>query len=662
MKELELKTTRASRSDIARFKHEYEKIRALEIPGVLRTLAVTEEDDTIIIEEEEFSGGTLKEFLSRAKPSLEFFLETAEILSEITGALHSNEITHRDIRPHNVLINISTGEIKLTGFGARYEITHENEDIYSQTVCREILPYISPEQTGRMNRVIDYRTDLYSLGITLYEFAAGKPPYTSDDPLELIHSHIARKPVSPAAYNAALPEAVSNIVLTLLSKTAEDRYQNAYGVMADIHNCREQLKKTGRVELFELGEKDISPRFILPQKLFGREEEIAELMAAFDLVSHPERETAGKGVVMMLVSGAPGIGKSVLIKEINKPIVAKRGYFISGKYEQYGRDVPYSAIIQAFRGLVRNILSESKQKTETWQQKIGKALETLGKVVTDVIPEVELIIGRQQDVVELNPEEARNRFNIVFKNFIKVFASGDHPLVLFLDDLQWADQASLNFMRNMIIDPGMESLLLIGAYRDTEVSETHPLMGVLDEIGKEEVLIKKIVLAPLSTRHVNDFVSEVLRCSKERSQSLAELVHGKTGGNPFFVKQFMKTLYDNGLLEIDPVKGWFWDIDRIGETNITANVVELMANKIDGLNNKAREILKTAACIGDRFDLKTLSAVTGKSISEALNELTEPVEEGLIGMSDDIYSFQHDRIMEAAYSLIPEEIKKELHL
>ncbi|MCP4137273.1 MAG: AAA family ATPase, partial [bacterium] len=273
-----------------------------------------------------------------------------------------------------------------------------------------------------------------------------------------------------------------------------------------------------------------------------------------------------------------------------------------------------------------------------------------------------LIIGRQQDVVELNPEEARNRFNIVFKNFIKVFASGDHPLVLFLDDLQWADQASLNFMRNMIIDPGMESLLLIGAYRDTEVSETHPLMGVLDEIEKEEISIKKIVLTPLSTRHVNDFVSEVLRCTKERSHSLAELVHGKTGGNPFFVKQFMKTLYDNGLLEIDPVKGWYWDIGRIGETNITANVVELMANKIDGLNNKAREILKTAACIGDRFDLETLSAVTGKPIAEALNELTEPVEEGLIGMSDDIYSFQHDRIMEAAYSLIPEEIKKELHL
>ncbi|MCP4137088.1 MAG: AAA family ATPase [bacterium] len=652
---LELKTTRASRSDIARFKQEYEKIRALEMPGVLKTLSVTEKDDTITIEEEEFPGAALKEFIGRTEPSVSFFLETAEKLSEIIGELHKNSITHRDIRPQNILINISSGEIKLTGFGARYEITHENEGIYSQMMCREILPYISPEQTGRMNRVIDYRTDLYSLGITLYEFVTGKLPYTSDDPLELIHSHIARKPVPPIEYNTAMPEMVSNIILKLLSKTAEDRYQNGYGVMADIQKCREQQQKTGSVELFEPGEKDISPRFSLPQKIFGREKEIEMLIAAFDRVGAGSRE-------LMLISGAPGIGKSALVREVHKPIVAKRGYFISGKYEQFGQDKPYSSIIRAFQGLVRQLLTESRERIEAWKEWLKEALGPNGRVITDVIHEMVLIIGFQPDVPELGAEETHNRFNYVFKKFVGVFAREEHPLVLFLDDLQWADFASLKLIENIITDPGIEYLFVIGAYRDNEVPGSHPLVKTVESIEQDKIRVSRIELPPLPVCDVKHFISGFLMAGDERTAPLAELVHKKTNGNPFFVNQFMKNLYDNHLLEIDPARGWQWDMDRINRVEMTDNVVEFMAKKITQLAAATQEVLKTAACIGNRFDLETLSAVEEKTIDAVLANLTVAVDEGLVGITENKYVFLHDRILEGVYSLVPEEKRNKLHL
>ncbi|MCP4131784.1 MAG: serine/threonine-protein kinase PknK [bacterium] len=644
---------RSSRSGIARFKQENEQIGALNIEGILKTEEIKEEQQEFVLVQEKFGDGDLKEYMGGNPLSIREFLDIGMEISRILGELHKNKIIHKDIRPRNILIDRQTGEIRLTGFGIGMELTHEWEDIYNETIIREILPYISPERTGRMNRAVDYRTDLYSLGIIFYEMLTGSVPFRSEDPLEVIHRHIAQRPDLISTKGSGVPEIISNIVMKLLSKTAEGRYQNGFGVLADLEQCRDRLRHNRPLEVFELGTRDISLSFILPQKLFGREEEVAELMTAFDRV---------RGLELMLVSGAPGIGKSVLIKEINKAIVVKRGYFISGKYEQYGREVPFNAIIQAFRGLVRNILTESKQKIETWQKKIGEALGALGKVVTEVIPEVELIIGKQPEVVELNPEESRNRFNLVFKNFIEVFAVTEHPLILFLDDLQWADRASLTFMRNMVSDPGIESMLLIGAYRNTEVSKTHLLTKMLDEIGQEQVLMHEIVLAPLSTKQVNDFVSEVLRCEKNRSYSLAELVQVKTGGNPFFIKQFMKTLYEKSLLEIDPEKGWYWDMERIKETNISMNVVELMVYKINELNDRGRDILKKAACIGDRFDLEMLAAITGKPISKALDELTESIEKGFIGISDDMYTFQHDRIREAAYSLIPEEIKKKLHL
>ncbi|MCP4135188.1 MAG: serine/threonine-protein kinase PknK, partial [bacterium] len=663
-----LNTGYSTVSEIARFKQEYEILRNLHIEGVRQTCDVVENDDEIALILEDFDAVSLQEYIRERKPELKEFLEIGITLSHILGELHKNNIVHKDIKPRNILINKKTRNLKIADFGIAAELTGEHEEIYDKKIVEGTLVYMSPEQTGRMNRAVDYRTDLYSLGITFYEMLTGTVPFkskwsgSSADPLEIIHQHIAKKPVPPEEADPGIPAMIWTIVMKLLSKTAEERYQNGFGLKADLEECKARLEKGGTIEPFKTGAHDISLKFNLPQKLFGREEEIEHLIAAFDRVSHPSVSPVVQGVEMMLVSGAPGIGKSALIKEINKPIVAKRGYFISGKYEQYGRDVPYSGIIQAFRGLVRYVLSENKEKIDAWKEDIQEALGPAGKIITDVIPDIEFIIGHQADVPELNPEEGQNRLNRTFKSFIEIFARKEHPLVLFLDDLQWADLASLKLMEHIITDPGMESLLLIGAYRDTEVSEKHALTTILHEIGKEVVIINEIVLAPLGVEQVNNMLSEVFLCDKERSFPLAELVHGKTNGNPFFVKQFLKNLYDNKLLTIDSAEGWKWDTDAIRKMEITGNVVELMTGKIERLEENTRDILKIAACIGDRFDLETLSTVTEKPIGESLEDLTEAVEEGLIGITGDIYNFQHDRIRESAYSLISEENKKELHL
>ncbi|MCP4131782.1 MAG: serine/threonine-protein kinase PknK, partial [bacterium] len=650
-----LKTRYSTVSEIARFKQEYNIIKNLHIDGILETYDIIEDNNVVALILEDFDAISLKDFIQHRKIDIKQFLELGVCISGILGNLHKNNIIHKDIKPHNILINSQTGEIKISDFGIATELTRESEEIYNRVVIEGTLAYMSPEQTGRMNRAVDYRTDLYSLGISFYEILLGSVPFPSKDSLEIIHQHIAGSPLAPAEVDPSIPEILSAIIMKLLSKTAEERYQNGFGLMADLKKCREDLEQKGTIEYFELGKNDISLKFNLPQHLFGRDEDIDLLMEAFENIN-------SGGSELMLVSGEPGIGKSVLIKEIDRPVVANKGYFISGKFEQYGRDVPYSAIIQALRGLVRHILSESWERIDSRKRSILKALGSGGKVVTDVIPEVELIIGKQPEVPELNPEEAQNRFTLIFKNFIKVFAVKEQPLVLFLDDLQWADRGSLYLMEEMIIDPQMESLLLLGAYRDTEVAETHPLSVVLEEIGKKEVIINEIVLGPLNVDHVNGFVSEVLRCNKERSFPLAELVHKKTGGNPFFVKQFMKSLYDTSLLEIDPAAGWYWDIGKIEKVDITGNVVDLMTKKIRGLEENSRELLKIAACLGDRFHLVTISAIVDKPVVEALENLAEPVQEGLVGMSGDIYTFQHDRIREAAYSLIDPEKKKELHL
>lgn len=649
-----LKTTNPTPSEIARFKQEYNLVKNLDIKNIIKIFDLVEYDNQYAIIEEDFGGVSLKELLKTKSLELKSFLEFSSKISETLGFIHKNNIIHLDIKPDNILVNPDQSEVKIADFGISAVLTHANDELYNPDVIEGTLSYMSPEQTGRMNRGVDYRTDIYSLGVTFYEMLTGEVPFKSKDPMELIHSHIARQPLSPSMLNPSIPPVLSSVIMKLLSKNPEERYQNCLGLMADMDACLNQLNQKGRIDEFAIATKDISIRFNIPRSLVDREMERIELMRCF------ERTCKGLSEIM-IVTGQPGIGKSALINEIYKPIIGKKGYFIFGKYDQFRKDVPYSAIIQSFQGLIRQIISESEEKIKSWREKLTAALGPNGKVVTDVIPELEFIIHKQPDLPLLGPEESINRFHMVFQNFLNVFTSEDHPVALFLDDLQWADQASLKFLENLMTTYETKYLYLIGAYRDNETNDAHPLILTLNKIRSKGKKIHGITLGPLDVASINQIIMNVLLCDAEKSMPLAELVNRKTAGNPFFVIQFLKNIYDNRLLELHPETGWEWDIHKIREMQVTENVIEFMAQKISHFPENTRDILKICACIGNRFDIESLSIVSGKSIDETLADLTSAVQEDMISLYGNLYKFHHDRIQEAAYSMISPNEKEEMH-
>lgn len=654
-----LKTKKPSPDELARFKQEYNLIKNLNLEKIVKTLDFVEDtfdEDTFnyAIIEEDFNGISLKKLLKTRTISLQNFLGIAITLSETLSNLHKNNIIHMDIKPDNILINTEENIVKITDFGISALLTHANDEIYNPAVIQGTLAYMSPEQTGRMNRSMDYRTDLYSLGITFYEMLTGKLPFKSKDPIELIHSHIARQPTAPRDLNPDIPTVISSIILKLLAKSPEERYQNASGLAFDLTECLNQLTRNGTIDNFTIAQKDISIRFNIPQHLVGRELESANLMESF------ERASLGTGE-MMLVTGSPGIGKSALVNELYKPIVAKKGYFISSKYDQFKKDIPYSSIIQAFQSLIRQIIAESEDRVYALKDKLLSALGSNGKVLISVIPELEYVIGKQPDVPDLLPEESQNRFNLLFQKFVNVFISAGNPLALFLDDLQWADIASLRLIKLLLTVDMPKYFFFIGAYRDTETDQNHPLMILFNEIVKHGTKVNSITLKPLNIDNINTILVNVLRCKADQSIELAKLVHRKTAGNPFFVNQFLKNLYDKKVLSFNPKDGWNWNIDNIIEMQVTDNVVEFMATKISSLPENTQDILKICSCIGNRFDLEELATVSEKTMEAVLEDLSLAIREDLVRLCDGIYKFHHDRIQEAAYSLIPESEKAQMH-
>lgn len=684
--------------ELYRYQQEYEITRRLNLEGTIKAYELRKYQNTQVMLLEDFGGESLKKILESRQVSWSYFLKIAIKITDNLSKIHQENVIHKDINPSNIVLNPQTGQLKIIDFGLSNLLSQENPILKSPNVLEGTLAYMSPEQTGRMNRSLDYRTDFYSLGVTFYELLTNQLPFDSNDALELIHCHIAKQPTPPHAVNPGIPLIVSEIVMKLMAKTAEERYQSAWGIKADLETCLTQYRN-GAIQRFTLGCQDISHQLQIPQKLYGRELQIESLLTAFIRVASGQEKRVGVGLAhnlsnptttqeqnpsvqgqteLMLISGYAGIGKSALVQELYKLITQKRGYFIAGKFDQLHRDIPYQALVAAFQELVRQLLTETEPQLQQWREKIRRALGENGQIIIDVIPEVELIIGKQPTVPELPPTEAQNRFNLVFQNFIQVFCQKEHPLVLFLDDLQWTDSATLQLLQLIMTHANTQYLFLIGAYRDNEVSATHPAMLALSEVKKQGVMVNHLSLSPLNLSQVNEFIVDTLKSECVSTQKLAELVWEKTQGNPFFIKEFLKSLYTEQLLKFDSEAGvWSWDLEQIRTRNITDNVVELISGKIQTLSKSTQKVLWLAACIGNQFDLITLSIVNGKSQKETANELWETIQAGLLlPVGDDYkfiqtdrepselkitYKFAHDRIQQAAYSLIPTEDRQAVH-
>ena len=540
-------------TQLTRYKQEYEITHNLEIPGVVKAFNLENYQNTLVIVFEDFGGESLKILTARQRLTLREFLPIAISLTAALGNVHAAKIIHKDINPSNIVYNPKTQELKIIDFGISTRLSQENLTLKNPDILEGTLAYISPEQTGRMNRPLDYRSDFYSLGITFYELLTGRLPFETKDSLELIYCHLAKQAIPPdklleANDSLSLPQVVSNIVMKLMRKAAEDGYQSAWGIQADLEACLQQLNTTGVIEEFSIATQDVVNQFQIPQKLYGREKEVESLLAAFERITGETTSKRAEGAEekiksgVVLVSGYSGIGKSTLVKEIYQPITAKKGYFVSGKFDQYQRDIPYYAVIQAFQQLIGQLLTESESQLKNWQDKLQAALGVNGQVIVEVIPEVELIIGKQKPIPELQPTEAQNRFNLVFQNFIQVFTQPEHPLVLFLDDLQWVDLATLKLIELLANTPDVNSLLLIGAYRDNEVSAAHPLTLTIEKLKEIEIAVNEITLHPLEIKDINRLVADTVHGSEENTQPLTELLQIKTNGNPFFIREFLKSI------------------------------------------------------------------------------------------------------------------------